>query len=210
MGNGEVKRSKKKKTLIIILAVLAVIVIAGAGSTYYVGTNDFCGLKCHQMKTRYSVWSKSTHNQIKCITCHSEPGFVGELKAHIDGLNYLKSFLKKSTAKITIFATRRNPARLKSCIHCHPADTLKKDTKDIRINHVSHVIDNEILCTDCHANMIHISHDFEMSRPQEKTCIACHLKAGARTNCQSCHIKPASRRLRHLFILETLKESEDD
>ncbi len=192
----------------IILAVLAVLVIASAGSTYYVGTNNFCG-SCHQMKTRYSVWSKSTHNQVSCITCHSEPGIIGEFKAHIDGLNYLKSFLKESTSNITIFATRRNPARLKSCIHCHPADTLVKNTEYLRVNHVSHVIDNEILCTDCHANMIHVSYDFEMSLPKEENCISCHLKEGARTNCQSCHIKQVSRNNRHTFILETLKELED-
>jgi len=202
--------SNKKKLLIVVFAVLAVVVIVGGGSTYYVGTTNFCGRSCHQMKTRYVLWKKSTHNQIKCITCHSEPGIVGEFKAHIDGLNYLKSFLKGRTKRITIFATRRNPARLKSCIHCHPADTLKEETETLRINHVSHIVRDGFLCTDCHADMIHGSHSFEseMVRPKEERCIACHMREAARLNCQSCHIKKVDKKGRQLFVLEELKEKD--
>lgn len=209
MSKGK-KGSNRKKGLIVFLAVITVIVIGvGTGGFVYVGSNHFCG-SCHQMKTRYVLWSRSTHNQIKCVTCHSEPGLVGTFKAHLDGVNYLKSFLKGRTKHITIFATRRNPARLKACIYCHSADTLREETETIRINHISHVVRDEFLCTDCHADMIHGTHSFEVekTRPPEERCISCHIREGARLNCQGCHIKKVDKRGRQLFVLEELKEKD--
>lgn len=205
MGNGK-KGSNRKKLSILFFSVTALLVIAGAGSTYYAGTNDFCGT-CHQMKTRYEQWKKSTHNNVDCVTCHAEPGIVGEFKAHVDGLKYLKSFLKDKTGNITIFAARENPARLKSCIYCHPADTLKKETETLRINHASHITREGSLCTDCHAGMIHDSQSPGEVRPAEKKCIACHMREGARLNCQSCHIKKVDKRGRQLYVLDALEKN---
>jgi len=209
--------NSKKKTLIVILIIAAVVLIVGAGSGYvYVGSNNFCAYKCHQMETRAAIWKKSTHKDIKCITCHSEPGIIGEFKAHVEGVKYLKSFVKGKTTHLTIFATRRNPARLKSCIHCHPADKLSEETEIIRIDHNVHIVKNDYLCTDCHQDMIHGTHSFEvnMSIPKEKNCIGCHLREGAVTHCQSCHVKKVVRGQRQLFVLDALKdigvEAEED
>ena len=201
--------TKGKKSTLMFLSVIAVLVIAAAGSGYvYVGSNEFCAYKCHQMNTRAAVWQKSTHKDIKCIECHSEPGFVGEFKAHIDGLKYLKSFVKGKTTHLTIFATRRNPARLKACIHCHPADNLIEETEDIRVKHDIHIVKNEYLCTDCHQDMIHgtLSFESDMSRPKEKNCLSCHLREGAVTHCQSCHIKKVVRSERQLYDLDSLND----
>lgn len=199
----------KKNTLAVLLILAAVVLIAGAGSGYvYVGSNKFCAYTCHQMETRAAIWKQSTHKDIKCITCHSEPGVIGEFKAHIEGVKYLKAFLKGKTTHLTIFATRRNPARLNACIHCHPADKLTEESETIRIGHVAHVVSNEYLCTDCHEDMIHGTHSFEveMSVPKEKNCIACHLREGAVTHCQSCHIKKVVRGQRQLFSLDALED----
>ena len=201
--------NNKKKTLAVLLIIAAVVLIVGAGSGYvYVGSDDFCAYKCHQMETRAAIWRKSTHKDVKCITCHSEPGIIGEFKAHIDGVQYLKSFLKGKTTNLTIFATPKNPARLESCIHCHPADKLIEETETIRIDHISHIVKNEYLCTDCHQDMIHGTHSFEadMSIPKEANCIGCHLREGAVTHCQSCHVKKVVRGQRQLFILDALKD----
>lgn len=201
--------SHRNKLLIVVITVLAVAALGFGGSLVYVGTNKFCGYTCHQMKTRALIWSKSTHSQIKCIECHSEPGFIGEFEAHVDGLNYLKSFVKGQTKHLTIFATRRNPARLKSCIHCHPADKLIAETESVRVKHVSHIVRDRFLCTDCHEDMVHGAHGFEveMTKPQEKKCIACHLREGATLHCQACHTKKVVRGERQLYVLDALKET---
>ncbi len=203
------KGSKKNKLFIVLLTVLAVVLVGFGGSYVYVGTNKFCGYTCHQMKTRALIWSKSSHNHIKCIECHSEPGVIGEFKAHIDGLNYFKSFVKGKTRHLTIFATRRNPARLKACIHCHPAQTLIEETEKVRINHFSHIERDKFLCTDCHEDMIHGTHSFEGEQvhPKEKNCIACHLKEGANLHCQSCHKKKVVRGERQIYVLDALKDT---
>ncbi len=203
MGN------KGKKTTVLTLFIIVILIIAGGSGGYiYVGSNDFCGYKCHQMKTRAAIWEKSSHSDIKCITCHSEPGAVGELKAHIDGLHYLTSFLKDKTDNITIFATERNPARLKSCIYCHPAEKLIDETETIRINHYDHIVKDELLCTDCHEDSIHGTHSFEteMMSPQEKNCISCHLTVGAQTNCESCHVKQVVRGRKQVYMLDALED----
>ena len=200
---------KGKKGMLLSLSVIAVLIIAGVSSGYvYVGSNEFCAYKCHQMETRAAIWRKSTHKDVKCITCHSEPGVIGELKSHIEGVKYLKSFVKGKTENLTIFATRKNPARLKSCIHCHPADKLSEETETIRIDHNVHIVENENLCTDCHQDMIHGTHSFDvdMSIPKEKNCISCHLREGAVTHCQSCHLRKVVRGQRQLFILDSLND----
>ncbi len=201
--------TKGKTTTLAFLMIIAVVIIAGGSGGYvYVGSNDFCGYKCHQMKTRAAIWEKSSHSDIKCITCHSEPGFVGELKAHIDGLNYLKSFLKEKTENITIFATERNPARLESCLYCHPVDKLSDETESIRINHSDHIVKGEFLCTDCHEDSIHgtLSFETEMIKPQEKNCLSCHFTLGAQTNCESCHVKQVVRGRRQVYMLDALED----
>jgi len=198
-----------KRTTLVFLLIVGVLIIAGATSGYiYVGSNDFCGYKCHQMETRAAIWQKSSHSGVKCITCHSEPGFIGELKAHLDGMNYLKSFLKEKTENITIFATERNPARLKSCIYCHPVDKLTDETETIRVQHYTHIVKEELLCTDCHEDAIHGTHSFEteMIRPQEKNCLSCHLTLGVNTNCESCHVKQVVRGRKQVYMLDALED----
>ncbi|NOZ85652.1 MAG: hypothetical protein GXP49_05210 [Deltaproteobacteria bacterium] len=184
------KGSHIRKLLSVVFIVLAVIAAAGGGATYYAGTNKFCGNTCHQMKTRYALWRKSSHNQVKCIKCHSEPGIAGEVRAHMAGLNYLKSFIKGTTSNITIFAERGNPARLKSCIYCHPADTLREETGTLKINHASHISAEDSLCTDCHSGMVHGSRSLEevdTGRVREKKCLTCHIREVTRIDCRGCH-----------------------
>ena len=203
--------SKKGKTLTLVLLLIfgGLLVVGGTAGYRYVGSNAFCAYKCHQMSTRGATWRLSSHKDIKCITCHSEPGFIGEIKAHIDGLHYLKSFLKNTTTHGTIYATKRNPARLKSCLYCHPVDQLRDETEKLRMNHEQHIVKEGLLCTDCHQDAIHGTMSFEenMIWPKEKTCIACHFKEGALTNCRSCHRQPVIRGQRQLYNLEGLEEN---
>ena len=198
-----------KKLPLVLLLILAVVLIAGGTAGYrYAGSNDFCAAKCHQMSVRGATWQKSSHKDVKCITCHSEPGFIGELKAHIEGLSYLSSFLKDTTTHSTVFALENNPARLEACLHCHPIEKLQDETEEIRMHHEQHVVKEKYMCTDCHQDAIHgtLGFETEMMRPREKTCISCHLKVGALTNCESCHTRPVTRGKRQIFDLESLEE----
>ncbi|MBC8414480.1 MAG: NapC/NirT family cytochrome c [Nitrospira sp.] len=203
-GNG----GSKKGGLSLILVLVAFAVIVAVGGTYYAGTNNFCG-SCHQMKTRFASWEKSTHKDVKCITCHSEPGFVGEMEAHIAGLGYLKSFIKGTTENITIFATRKNPARINACIHCHPAETLPEETAELRIDHDVH-IENGFLCTDCHKDIVHSPFNFDEVKVKEASCVACHMTKIANINCQTCHIKVVDPGSGHLFVLDALEDTGID
>jgi len=201
--------SKKKKRIpLLLLLIIGGLVVAGGTAGYnYIGSNQFCAYKCHQMTTRGATWRLSSHKNVKCITCHSEPGVIGELKAHIDGLHYLVSFLKNTSTHSTIFATKGNAARLKSCLSCHPVKSLKDETEAIRMAHKKHLVGSTLLCTDCHKNPIHgtLGFEKEMIRPQEKTCLACHLKVGAPSACESCHRRPVSRSRSQVYRLDALE-----
>jgi hypothetical protein len=56
--------------------------------------------------------------------------------------------------------------------------------------------------------MIHGEHSLKVDlvKPEEKNCVACHLKEGANTHCQSCHKRKVVRGERQLFVLDALED----
>src|SRR5918994_7087221 len=69
--------------------VVALLGLAAWGAVAYTARPDFCA-SCHLMQTRYVSWKRSPHYAAAtCIQCHSEPGLIGEVKAHLNGTRYL-------------------------------------------------------------------------------------------------------------------------
>ncbi len=203
------KLTKKSKILIpLVIFGIILFIAAGSRSYKYVESNEFCGYLCHQMTTRSAIWQKSSHGNVKCLTCHSETGIVGSLKAHIEGIHFLKSYMRNKTDNITIVATEKNPAKHTACLRCHPVETLISETKDIRMNHYDHIVIGKYLCGECHENAIHSTHSFEEKRikPQEDNCLSCHMALGINTNCGSCHIKKVVRSRKQAYVLDKLED----
>ena len=85
---------KKPVTWIASAGIIAAIFIGVfAAFITYSSTPRFCG-SCHIMETRYVSLRNSDHaDEASCIDCHSEPGLMGEIEAHLAGSRYVYTYL---------------------------------------------------------------------------------------------------------------------
>lgn len=97
------------------------------------------------METRYISWERSAHHpQADCLDCHSEPGIIGEVVAHIEGLRYL-----------WVLATGREQIVLRAhvpegtCVECHEIGDLPEHVNRVRIGHRAHS-ELGVDCEECH------------------------------------------------------------
>jgi hypothetical protein len=75
--------------VLVAASIVALMVGLGWGVMTYTATPSFCN-SCHVMNTRFVSWQRSPHGDVAtCLECHSEPGWWGELKAHVNGARYL-------------------------------------------------------------------------------------------------------------------------
>ena len=86
-----------------LIVIVGVLIFVGAvslgGMAVYSKQSSFCA-SCKIMQTRYVGWERSTHARsihakADCITCHSEPGIIGEFKAHLNGARYVVARLTR-------------------------------------------------------------------------------------------------------------------
>ena len=81
-------KPKKKQRLFVWLGVVIAVAVIAFGTIEYTSTPGFCG-SCHEIKPSVDGWRTSVHgteDAATCLDCHADPGFVGEMIAHIGGL----------------------------------------------------------------------------------------------------------------------------
>lgn len=79
---------KRKKRLYIWLGVLLAVAVIAVAALEYTSSPGFCA-SCHEIEPSVEGWRASVHAQedaATCLDCHADPGFVGEMVAHIGGL----------------------------------------------------------------------------------------------------------------------------
>lgn len=64
---------------------------------------------------------------------------------------------------------------------------VRKEDK-VRFSHKKHVVDQEITCDDCHAEIKNSKDTTTTALPKEKTCLECHDKS--EDKCGQCHTNP--------------------
>jgi nitrate/TMAO reductase-like tetraheme cytochrome c subunit len=170
-------------TAIIIFAALVVVAIAFAGVYTWASTPGFCNV-CHIMKTRYVSWNRSAHwNKASCIQCHSEPGTLGEIKAHLQGARYLYSLITGARTRTVLRAEVSNA----SCARCHESDKLGFLVRGHDPNHATH-LELGINCAQCHDNLVHGTLGGDPSRSYMASCQDCHRENDPATlSCTTCH-----------------------
>ncbi|MCK4419745.1 NapC/NirT family cytochrome c, partial [Candidatus Aerophobetes bacterium] len=77
-------RTRKGKALIVAGILVAILVVSLVGFEV-TSLPIFCS-SCHNMKPYYESWKVSSHNEVNCIKCHSDPGLVPYLKTKANGL----------------------------------------------------------------------------------------------------------------------------
>ncbi len=188
----EVKPKKsRKKQAIIVLAVILVLAVAGF---VYSSNPSFCNL-CHEIKPYYASWAKSAHQNVNCIVCHSEPGFLNFLKHKFGSWNYIFVHLLFPDKPVKL----KRPIPNESCEICHSANRVVSPGGDLVIPHQHHVEFLKLRCSDCHHNL-HTT--LEAGESEETTKVGaayyhpvcwekCHDGIRATNKCNACHTRKA-------------------
>ena len=179
---------------VLVVVVVGVGVVAAWEVMNYTASPGFCAT-CHLMQTRYVSWQRSPHwEKATCIECHSEPGRLGELKAHLSGTRYLYVMLTgEKTGPIL-----RASVGSATCAQCHPANALREGTATHPPFHGRH-LRRGVECAACHAGLVHGSLYGRQARPSMETCVDCHERQGPiMVACRTCHVQPVRGTLARL------------
>lgn len=167
----------RRGTIILAFGVLCLLLAFGGISKAmidYTSRPVFCG-GCHLMQTRYISFSRSIHNKAICMDCHTEPGFIGEMKGHINGVKYLYYAYKGYRTASIIRAKVEN----ESCLVCHTIDQMDRNIGMFaslvqETSHKSHIYDLKLSCTNCHGNIMHVRLDGTSEKTVFQHCKDCH------------------------------------
>lgn len=192
---------KKPRNALIVLILLSVIFIIGVitiQKTLEI-TEDpsFCGKNCHIMRPYYNSWKTSSHNDVRCVECHYEPGLVGHIKGKINGLMQLYSY---QTGKEEEYQPRAE-VKNENCLKCHEKRIVLNATyKGVTFSHQNHLSVRkrgiQLDCTSCHS-MIVIGMK-EHRSVTDPSCIRCHPKMKLKdeghlvvttSTCFTCHFR---------------------
>ena len=143
----------------------------------FIGINDametaskaeFCGSKCHEMKTAYRTWELSVHGankygfRVDCVNCHlpSKDRYFTHVatKAYVGSMDIFKHFfiggydIEKARKK----ALEHMPN--KRCVHCHDSLLTKPGSSSARKAHFASLSQPdapENKCVECHQGTGH-------------------------------------------------------
>lgn len=169
-------------SLLIGILVCAVV----AGFIGYSSTPQFCSM-CHIMETRYVSWQNSDHADVTdCLSCHSEPGTLGEIKAHLAGSRYLYAYIRGEVSRPILLADVPN----QNCFKCHEKERLKEEPVPTEIHATYHAIHIEkgLSCVECHGGLAHATMLPVRARSAMSLCQQCHkAEGGTLITCARCH-----------------------
>ena len=177
---------KKYWYLLVAGLVAVVLMIMAAFAVYSVSNSRFYN-NYSSLKAKYKTWSKSSHKDVACIECHTEPGGLS-FKARSFG-----EFYKKVLVGAKYTSLLEKPSK-EACIKCHerPVAMLRVLSK---IPHRAHPDLNGIKknCASCHKWLAH-DEAYQAKHkkiPMNKVCLnyACHAGNQAKDECSSCHHK---------------------
>ena len=131
--------------------------------------SEFCGTKCHEMKTAYQSWELSVHGankygiQVECVDCHL-PSKKDEYFAHVfrKALDGGRDFFKHhfiggyNTEEVRARAQEHMPN--KRCMHCHDSLLTKPGSSEARQAHMEVLNpsdESEMKCIECHEGVAH-------------------------------------------------------
>lgn len=172
------------------LAVGGMVALAGVailtGLLAWSSTPRFCA-SCHLMETRYISWRNSDHAMTtSCLSCHAEPGWRGEMKAHMAGARYLYAYVTGRISGPILMAEVPNA----NCSKCHPGETLREHPEPGDVHKTYHALHLErgVQCTACHGGLAHATMVPVKARSAMSLCERCHANRSEPVrSCNRCH-----------------------
>lgn len=117
----------------------------------------FCGKNCHLMRPYYDSWRTSSHNDVKCVECHYEPGLIGHIKGKLNGLMQFYSYettVEEYSGNLYAKVMDNN------CLLCHEERIFSSNVNYIGVNfsHRNHLLQQKrgitVTCTSCHSMIV--------------------------------------------------------
>jgi len=139
----DLNRDRTRRMVLIFAALTSVNVVILATATYrgveIMDSTAFCGSTCHVMHPEKTVYARSPHARVKCVSCHIGPGAGWFVKSKLSGSWQVISVnLNLYPRPIPTPIENLRPAR-ETCEQCHwPA----KFTGD-RLKVLTHYADDE-------------------------------------------------------------------
>ena len=155
--------------LVILGCAVVFFLILTAWSVGYTSRSEFCA-SCHEMTPMYQTWQTSSHKNVACFDCHSEPGAMGVVKAKAKGLKEV--WLHITGATMNIKADERNI----NCFSCHQ-DKVKTNVERAlaaKDPHTKKHFDNGMTCVSCHTGIVHNAKINNVGLTRDN-CATCHL-----------------------------------
>lgn len=172
-----------------------------------------CG-SCHAMEPEVTTWQNSTHQEIACTACHTDPGLKGWVHMQVARVGM---FLKVQRGQDSQTVSAHVPNQ--RCLDCHARQMpwvmqdLEPPDLDERgeplpmpreqlaflpavAGHDAHLtLEQPLLCTDCHNNVSHRAPEGAERRDDfHETCQSCHEQQQVRIPvqtpvlCAACHL----------------------
>lgn len=169
---------------ITIMGLVVLITLAVATPWIWATRNSFCG-SCHIMKPYYETWTKATHANVDCVTCHSGPGIVGQFRGKVALFRYL--VVNTVFFNGTVEAGDGIPNAY--CIDCHSEHRVPSAGPDVKLPTGHHRMkNNPYACVDCHLELVHVKNTVKKNVVRMKVCVDCHTKKKVPGSCSTCHI----------------------
>ena len=192
--------SAHKIPIIIVLVVLLSTMLVVSEKVLEITENPaFCGKNCHIMRPYYDSWSTSSHNDVRCVECHYEPGLIGHIKGKINGLT---QFLSYETTTDEYSGQMYAKVMDDNCLVCHEKRIFSSNVsyQGINFSHSNHLLEPRrgitLTCTSCHSMLV-----IGMKEHQSVTdpsCTQCHPKMAQNdvghivvttSTCFTCHFR---------------------
>jgi hypothetical protein len=181
--------SAHKVPIVIVLVVMASAMVVVTEKALEITENPaFCGKNCHIMRPYYDSWYTSSHNDVRCVECHYEPGLIGHIKGKANGLLQFYSYettVEEYSGKLYAKVMDNN------CLICHEKRILSSDVNfnGINFSHKNHYLEPKrgisLTCTSCHSMLV-----IGMKEHQSVTD----------PSCNQCHPNIAQNDVGHIVV----------
>ena len=160
---------RKHSAVFLAGVVFAVFCFVGINMAMVpVSKSEYCGSKCHEMKTAYKTWELSPHGanrygiSVGCADCHlpSKDKYFTHLvaKAYVGAKDTYKHYfgseydVEKIREKVLAHMTNTR------CLKCHDNLLLKPGSsaaRDVHMEVLNQSDEEEIKCIECHEDTGH-------------------------------------------------------
>lgn len=203
----QLKKVKFYKGLTSTFLFLFIFFSVGFLSFTSTSKKEFC-VACHEMRPEHYTLLASSHSDVECVDCHTNPNLEAMLQEKVKIFNM---FTKKITDRADIPIKLKGEISDESCEKCH--DMSKRTVSasgDIIIPHTKHKQEG-ISCLDCHSGVAHgkisesnltkrsnlskwnltvaksVMYEKENTIVMMGGCMSCHTARDATLECGACH-----------------------